>query len=87
MESLTFKREIVMTMLSIIFFDSYEQMKKPALRSLAIAHGISMLVGKMSSDNLRQSIVCHVGRGYCSFSKHSYERCDSVCKALHIESV
>jgi len=69
------------------FFDSYEQMKKPALRSLAIAHGISMLVGKMSSDNLRQSIVCHVGRGYCSFSKHSYEGCDSVCKALHIESV
>jgi hypothetical protein len=40
----------------------------------------------MSSDDLRESITCHVGRGQCSSSKHSYEGCDSVREALGIQS-
>jgi hypothetical protein len=40
----------------------------------------------MSSNDLRQSIACHVGRGQCSSSKHSYQSCDSVREALGIQS-
>jgi len=39
----------------------------------------------MSSDDLRESIACHVGLGQCSYSKHSYQGCDSVREALGIQ--
>ena len=39
----------------------------------------------MSSDDLRESIARHVGIGQCSSANRSYEGCDSVREALHIQ--
>ena len=59
--------------------------EKAALQSLAVAHGISMMDRKKSSDDLRESIACHVGLGQCNSSNRSYEGCDSVREALRIQ--
>ena len=48
--------------------------------------GLPMLNGNLSSDDLRESIACHVGLGQCSSSNHSYQGCDSVREAFGIQS-
>ena len=85
MESLLLNESIITLMPFSIFFDSFERLKKPALRSLAVAHGILMLDRKISSGDLRESAPCHVGLGQCSSSNYSYQGCDSVRKALGIQ--
>ena len=68
------------------FFDSFEHLKKPVLRSLAIAHGSPDRVSEMAICHqmiyVRVSLV-HVGLGKCSSSNTSYQGCHSVREPVH----